>query len=491
MTLAAPPTITAPSGAPARRAVSRVRRIVLVQTHQPFEQLTHVHPVGLLSLAACARARGYGDVHVLDMKALGLGPEQAADELVRLAPDVVGLSAMTFEAKCLHAVARLVRERLPHAFVIAGGAHASVAAADVLADPAIDLVIRGEAEESFTAVLDGLADGRVDWTGERGLSWRSAAADGAVVHEPDRAPPDDLDKLPMPAWDLVDHKAYRDKARSGVIRTEGDFATMFSSRACPWRCTYCHNSYGKTFRERSAASVLAEIDHLVANYGVKELVFLDDIFNFKPARAKLIARGLIERGYDLRLSFPNGFRGDHLDEELVDLLQAAGMYRCMIAVESAVPRIQKLSKKNLKIDKVRHIAGYVARRGVLVHGAFMIGFPTETEAEMQATIDWAVKSPFHTAAFFRVIPFKGTELYGQALASGAWLPDDWTAYEPYRSDINLSEVPEARVTKLRKQAYRRFYLRPRRLWSILKLLPNKRTNLPVLATLFARRAWAR
>jgi hypothetical protein len=110
---------------------------------------------------------------------------------------------------------------------------------------------------------------------------------------------------------------------------------------------------------------------------------------------------------------------------------------------------------------------------------------------MRATIDWAVRSPFHTAAFFRVIPFKGTELYGQALASGAWLPDDWTAYEPYRSDINLSLVSEARVTKLRKQAYRRFYMRPRRLWSILRLLPNKRTNLPVLATLFARRAWAR
>jgi len=423
------------------------------------------------------------------MKALAIGPEAAVDELARLAPDVVGLSAMTFEATCLHNVARLLRARLPKVVILAGGPHASVAAADVLADPAVDLVLRGEAEESFTAVLDGLGQGRVDWRDERGVSWRDA--DGTVVHEPDRAPPADLDALPMPAWDLVDHAKYRDKARSGVIRTKGDFATMFSSRACPWRCTYCHNSYGKTFRERSADSVLAEIDHLVQQYGVKELVFLDDIFNFKPARAKAIARGLIERGYDLRLSFPNGFRGDHLDEELVDLLQAAGMYRCMIAVESAVPRIQRLSKKNLKIDKVLHIAEYVARRGVLVHGAFMIGFPTETEAEMRATIDWAVRSPFHTAAFFRVIPFKGTALYEQALERGAWLPDDWTAYEPYRSDINLSEVPETRVTKLRKEAYRRFYMRPRRLVSILRLLPNKRTNLPVLATLFARRAWAR
>ena len=115
------------------------------------------------------------------------------------------------------------------------------------------------------------------------------------------------------------------------------FATVFSSRACPLRCSYCHNSYGRSVRERSADSVLAEIDLLVAKHGVREIVFLDDIFNHKPQRAKDIAHGLIERRYNLRLSFPNGLRGDQLDEELVDLLQAAGMVRCSITVDSAVP----------------------------------------------------------------------------------------------------------------------------------------------------------
>jgi anaerobic magnesium-protoporphyrin IX monomethyl ester cyclase len=80
------------------------------------------------------------------------------------------------------------------------------------------------------------------------------------VHEPDRAPPRDLDALPFPAWDLVDHAKYHKVPRGGVIYAHKEFATMFSSRACPWRCTYCHNSYGKTFRERSAENVLAEID---------------------------------------------------------------------------------------------------------------------------------------------------------------------------------------------------------------------------------------
>jgi radical SAM superfamily enzyme YgiQ (UPF0313 family) len=266
---------------------------------------------------------------------------------------------------------------------------------------------------------------------------------------------------------------------------------MFSSRACPWRCSYCHNSYGKQFRERSAAHVLAEIELLVEKHGVKELVFMDDIFNFRPERAKAIAQGIIDKGWKLALTFPNGFRGDILDEELVVLLKKAGMYRCMVAVESASPRLQKVMKKNLKVDKVRSIVDFIAKEGVMVHGAFMLGFPSETEEEMEETIEWAATSAFHTAAFFRVIPFKGTALYEQIRHAGYELPTDWSKYEPYQAEINLSEVPESRIFELRKKAYRRFYLNPRRLWRIFELIPQKQHMLPYLALLFARRAYAR
>ncbi len=461
-------------------------RTALVQTYHPYTQFTHVHPLGVMMIAAVARER-HPDVHVLDMKVEGWTPQQALARLVELQPKVVGLSAMTYEAGCMHELAKLIKAELG-AIVVAGGPHPSVAAEDVLKDEAVDFVVRGEGEMTFAELLDGVAAGRTDFSACMGLSWRR---DGVVVHNPDRPPPSELDQLPFPAWDLIDHAKYHTVPRGGVIYAHKEFATMFSSRACPWRCTYCHNSYGKTFRERSAEHVLAEIDLLVNRYGVKELVFMDDIFNFRPERAKKIARGIIDRGYKLALTFPNGFRGDILDEELVDLLKRAGMYRCMVAVESAVPRIQKVMKKNLKIEKVQRIVDYIAKRGVMVHGAFMLGFPSETEQEMQTTIDWAANSSFHTAAFFRVIPFKGTELFQQVEHAGYSLPTDWSAYEPYQTDINLSSVPEERIFKLRKAAYRRFYLRPARMWRIFKLIPNKSNMLPFLTLLFARRAYAR
>jgi radical SAM superfamily enzyme YgiQ (UPF0313 family) len=463
-------------------------RVALVQTYHPYTQFTHVHPLGIMMVASLARERG-AEVHILDMKVEGWTPSRCCDELARLEPDVVGLSAMTYEAGCMHEVAREIKRRLPAARLVCGGPHPSVAAEDVLKDPSVDFVVRGEGEIIFQDVLDGLAAGRTEWTDCAGISWRGA--DGAPIHNPDRPPPADLSALPFPAWDLIDHEKYHRVPRGGVIYAHKEFATMFSSRACPWRCTYCHNSYGKTFRERSAEHVLAEIDLLVRRHGVRELVFMDDIFNFKPERAKAIARGIIERGYRLALTFPNGFRGDILDEELVLLLKQAGMYRCMVAVESASPRIQKVMKKNLKIEKVRHIVDFIARQGIMVHGAFMLGFPSETAEEMRATIDWAARSSFHTAAFFRVIPFKGTELFRQVEHAGYSLPTDWSAYEPYQTEINLSTVPERDIMRLRKEAYRRFYFNPRRMLNIFRLIPNKTNMLPFLTLLFARRAYAR
>jgi radical SAM superfamily enzyme YgiQ (UPF0313 family) len=463
--------------------------IVLVQTYHPYTQHTHVHPLGIMAVASAARAAGFSEISLVDMKAERWTAAEAVQRISQLAPDVVGISAMTYEAGCLAEVARGVKQCLPQAQVVAGGPHPSVAADDVMADANIDFCVRGEGEETFAELLEGLTNGKREFQDCKGLTWRDGQ--GTIHTEADRPPPADLDLLPFPAWDLIDHELYHDMPRGGVIYAHKEFATMFSSRACPWRCTYCHNSYGKQFRARSAENVLAEIDHLVQNYGVKELVFMDDIFNFKPDRAAAIAQGLIDRDYGLKLTFPNGFRGDILTEELVLLLKRAGMYRCMVAVESASPRIQKVMKKNLRIEKVGRIVDFIASQGVMVHGAFMLGFPSETEEEMRSTIEWAKESSFHTAAFFRVIPFKGTALFEEVEKAGHALPSDWSAYEPYQTEINLSEVPEETITRIRKNAYRSFYLQPKRLWRIFQLIPNKLSMLPYLSLLFAQRAYAR
>ena len=317
---------------------------------------------------------------------------------------------------------------LPGARVVCGGPHPSVAAEDVLEDAAVDYVVRGEGELTFVELLDGLEDGRTDWSGCQGLSWRGA--DGAARHEPDRRRRRTWTRCRSPRGTSSTTPSTTPSRAGGVIYAAKEFATLFSSRACPWRCTYCHNSYGKAFRERSADHVLAEIDYLVEEHGVRELVFMDDIFNFRPERAKEIARGLIERDYGLKLTFPNGFRGDILDEELVVLLKRAGMYRCMVAVESAVPRIQKRDEEEPEDRQgAQRIVDFIADAGRDGPRRVHARLP-QRDRGRDAGDDRLGRgvSSFHTAAFFRVIPFKGTAaLPSRSTHAGFDLPSDWSA----------------------------------------------------------------
>ena len=149
------------------------------------------------------------------MKVEDWTPERVCDELERLRPDVVGLSAMTYEAGCMHEVAREAKRRLPGTTVVCGGPHPSVAADDVMADPAVDYVVRGEGEYIFADLVAGLAEGRSAFDDCLGLTWRRP--DGEVVHNPDRPPPANLDELPFPSWDLIPHDKYHTVPRGGVI----------------------------------------------------------------------------------------------------------------------------------------------------------------------------------------------------------------------------------------------------------------------------------
>jgi radical SAM superfamily enzyme YgiQ (UPF0313 family) len=227
---------------------------------------------------------------------------------------------------------------------------------------------------------------------------------------------------------------------------------------------------------------------LKKDYGVEEIEIVDDAFNLDLKRAKQIAELIVRKNLKIHISFSNGLRADRMDEELIELLKRAGTYRINYAVESASPRIQKLIKKNLDLDKTVKIIEWTAARKIFTFGYFMLGFPTETEAEVKETINYAMKSELHAASFFYLNPFPNTELVK------TWpMPDNWerahvdmdyTAFS-----LNLSEVPDEVLKKLYKQAYRKFHFQPRRMWRTFKVVPknwNTVRSVAVIAALSLR-----
>ena len=424
--------------------------------------------VGVMQLGATARAWSGWQVRAVDLW-LERDEESAIREALRQYPaEVIGLSGLTAESDSLYRAARYAREGAPAAVVIAGGPHATSYTRETIARPGMDGVVIGEGERTLREILDRIAAG-ASWEDVAGTAVKNRAGD--CRFNPGRPYIENLDELPLPAWDLTDIDAFG-RRRGMALVGRRRYLPISLSRGCPYRCTYCHQMHGKEFRAHSAEYALRLVDQAAEQCRIHDFDIIDDIFNLDAGRMQAICKGFIARG-DIRYTLPNGIRSDRLDAGQIHLLSRAGLEYVAIAVETASPRLQKMIRKNLQLDKVRGVIEEFARQRVMSSGFFMVGFPTETEAEMQLTIDFALKSSLHNALFFVVSPFEGTELHEQVRRQAA--EPRFDVKRVYlRQKVNLSEIPDQRFAWLRSRGYLRFFGNPRRLWRIFRDHPRKR-----------------
>lgn len=448
----------------------RVARWVRYVPSEP-ERLVLSPPLGLLHLAAYLRTYRGDEVRIVDLKLRG--PRGRQDTLLRDAlrdfrPHVVGLSALTFEHRSCHEAALLVRHELPSATVVVGGPHASMYPRRTLVDRNINYVVVGEGEESLTALLDGLEGGDE----MQGLPGVGCVRDGRIVLGPQRVPTRGLDEHPIPAWDQYRPEAHMaHEERMSLVHAYQPFAAIQTTRGCPFRCTFCHDIFGKKLRKRPVDSVLEELE-LLASLGVRDVEVYDDAFNADRAHMWAVLEGVRARELGLRFSFANGLRADLLDRDDLRLLKETRTTYLALAIESPVPRIQALTRKNLDLDKVRESMREATRLRLFTAGFFMLGFPDETMEEMRATVDFACRSPLHAAFFFTVVPHPATEL-GREVGMGELAApiDDW---DYHLGKATLARASAASVIQLQRDAYRRFFSCPRRGLRALRDMPSKR-----------------
>jgi radical SAM superfamily enzyme YgiQ (UPF0313 family) len=462
---------------PSVRTAARVR-IVFIRPRLGVGTSIN-QPLHFLYMAAALREAGVADCRIIDAEPYQCSDNDILQQLAESAFDVVAFTAMTVD---LPAVARLsarVRERHPNSWMWCGGSHASGdPEATLRALPAIDLVVKGEGEHTSVELCRRFLDGSRDPKGVLGVWYR--AEDGELRHNPDRPPEPDIDRLPMPAWDLIDVRAYYHRVRRmGILYRRPAYMSLFTSRACPYGCTYCHATFGKKFQAHSPARVLAEMQILIERYGIFDFSILDDIFNLDRDRMNQICEGIIRRGWKVHLSFPNGIRGDRFDRESLTLLRRAGGWRLNFAPESTSARIQAQIKKLNHIDKLERAIEDASQLGFLTQGNFMLGFPTETYEEMRATVDWSLKSPLHLANYFRVIPLAGTPIADTIRIGARSAAADPTQHDINRTRINLTDVPDSEIERLRRFAYRAFHADPRRLARLARVMPKHPTLIPL------------
>lgn len=433
------------------------------------------HSLGLMYLSSSLKNRFKNAVTIKIFTLISKPGQSIIDKKILLEqlnefnPHVVGLRCLSIGKVAFHETVQTINEWNKDCILIAGGPYPTDDPDGSLSSGYLNCIVIGEGEATFNDFIGRLL-GKKDWKDVQGIAFRN---NGTVIKTLPRIYIDDIDSLPMPDYSVIDLEQFSNQFLTFTSKISKPHANVMTTRGCPYRCAYCHNILGKKFRVRSPENVLEEIRYIHDTFGITDFQIIDDIFNLDLERAKRICDLIIQSKMELTFSFPNAIRGDRMDEELIDKMKEAGTKFTSIAVETGSPRLQKLIQKNLDLDKVFKTIEYIAKAGIITRGFFMLGFPTETEEELNQTIEYAKASSLLGATFFTVVYFPGTELYKLAQSLGYFKNSD---YDVSRDYVNVGEGPYNYsleiLTNMKKKAIREFAFTSKRLEEALKLLPN-------------------
>ena len=399
-----------------------------------------VPPLGLAYIAAAAREAGHG-VEILDAYVQNLSWTRFEAEIARRRPDAVGLTVMT---PMVDVVARAVQVVRPYTGLVAiGGPHPTAVGQAAFEDlPGIDITVEGEGETVIAPVL----------------TWWEA---GAIGTPPDGSrvagsaftpskPPSDLRSLPFPARDLLPQAAYR-----YLFATRRGFATMITSRGCPFACSFCDKSVsGSRWRARPADHVVDEME-MLARTGTGFINFYDDNFTLQRKRVIAICEEILRRGLDVHWKCEG--RVDSVDLPMLRLMRRAGCRVVAYGVESANEDTLALLRKDIRVDQVRGAFEDTRSAGLRSLAYMILGAPGEDEAAVRRSVAFCREIGADYVQFSSLVAMPGTPLFQQHRTSAS-------VKNPLDGDLSratLTDMDEAELSQLMRQAWSDFYLRPR------------------------------
>lgn len=414
--------------------------------------------LGLAYLASFIRQYNYSPF-IIEPAAFNLGYSDILDRIRSIKPAYVGISSSTTTIVNAAKMAELIKAYDPGITTIIGGPHITAVPYETMVRfKHFDIGVIGEGEFILRDLLEILRTNG-DLRLVHGIALRDK--NGSVIINKRREYIEDLDILPMPAWDLIPNfpNAYRLSAPMSIKKPE---ASIITSRGCPHECIFCDRSvFGHRYRLHSAAYVVESFQVLKEKFKVKHIMIYDDTFIMAKKRVHDICEKLIKIKNDVIWSCLGNI---NVEYDTLALIKKAGCWQIGFGIESGSERILKMLKKRQTIEDIRRAITISKKVGIKTRGFFIIGSPGESRQDIRKTIDLAKELPLDDFQMTNFTPFPGSEAYSIVTQYGEF-DSRWEKMNILEPIFVPNSLTKEELTKLQNDAHKEFYLRFHTIWN--------------------------
>ncbi len=431
--------------------------------------------IGHAQLAAYLRQHNPGtEIEALDCRALDLNEAAMLDKVGQIKPDIVYLGDILHTTGGLAVVfiyneaAKKIKEKYPHITTVVGGIfYASASEFTLKENPRLDYCIAGECEETLSELVKELSKTKPNVASVKGIAYRN---NGKIVMNAYRPLIQDLDALPMPAYDLFPMDKY-------VGHTYWKhYSETWNSRGCPAGCTFCYewgqfdprgNGDLKNYRFRSAKKVVEEMDILYNKHGVRVIVMMDDTYNVSRKRMEETIEESLKRNLQMKW-MPLG-RAPYFirDIDLFKDLKKAGCFMCLVGLEVADDEELRKIKKGITVEQVKETVAKLREAGIATVLTWMIGFEDDDEEKIKNRFAGVDEIDPDIIALQFLTPIPGSPIWEEASKKGLVRMEDlnkkirqWDFHQPIIPSKYLS-IPQ--LADLGSWAFREFFSKPGRI----------------------------
>lgn len=282
-----------------------------------------------------------------------------------------------------------------------------------------DFLVIGEGEETFYELIDALHTNQ-SYQLLAGISFKMQ--DGTIIINPERSLRKNLDELPFPNRKKIDLQSYLN-----TWKTHHGFSsvTVSTMRGCPYSCHWCSRGvYGKSYRRRSPRSVVDEIKFIQQEYHPDNIWFVDDVFTVSHKWMEEFNNIIQEE--QVKANYECITRADRLNVEVLQLLKESGCFRVWIGAESGSQKIIDLMDRRVDVKVVQQMINAAQKIGIQAGTFIMLGYPTETETDIKATLQHLKNSNPEWFTITITYPIRGTELFEEVEAVSNANDISWT-----------------------------------------------------------------